>query len=128
LKLDVRPLAGYRVLLVEDNFNIARALARALELHGAKIIGPVGTVKDAMARLDANEPIDGAVLDINLRGEFAYRVADVLQSKGVRVVFLTGYDETSIPVCYRHVPCLQKPVSISRLVRVLRDECSPRKQ
>ncbi len=121
MKIDSLPLAGYRVLLVEDNFNIARALARALATHGAEIIGPVGTVKDAMGRLGADEHIDGALLDINLRGEFAYQVADVLQLRGVRVVFLTGYDETSIPPSYRDVPCLQKPVNIARLVRTLRD-------
>jgi DNA-binding LytR/AlgR family response regulator len=127
VKLDAQPLAGYRVLLVEDNFNIARALARALQVHGAVIVGPVGTVKDAMARVAADEPIDGALLDINLRGEFAYKVADALQSKGVRVVFLTGYDETSIPACYRHIPCLQKPVNVSRLVWALREGAPSRK-
>jgi DNA-binding response OmpR family regulator len=118
---DIRPLAGYRVLLVEDNFNIARALARALEMHGAEIVGPVGTVKDAMARIGNGEHIDGALLDINLQGESSYPVVEALQSKAVRVIFLTGYDETSIPSGYRGVPCLQKPVNIARLVRVLRD-------
>jgi CheY-like chemotaxis protein len=118
---DTRPLAGYRVLLVEDNFNIARALARALETHGAEIVGPVATVKDAMARVGSDDRIDGALLDINLRGEFAYQVAEALRSRGVRVAFLTGYDETSIPAGFHDVPCLQKPVAVARLVQVLRD-------
>jgi DNA-binding response OmpR family regulator len=121
LTLDERPLAGYRVLLVEDNFNIARALTRALQIHGAEVVGPLGTVKDALALAGTDTPVDGALLDINLRGEFAYPVAEALRSKGVRVLFLTGYDETSIPADYRDVPCLQKPVNIARLVSALRD-------
>lgn len=121
LTRNAHSLAGYRVLLVEDNFNIARALSRALEVQGAEVVGPVGTVKDALALVGTDTPIDRALLDINLRGEFAYRVAEALRSKGVRVVFLTGYDETSIPASYRDVPCLQKPVNLARLVRALRD-------
>ena len=42
-------ISGRRILIVEDNFHIAGAIARVLKAQGAEIIGPVGTVKDAFA-------------------------------------------------------------------------------
>lgn len=112
-------LAGRRVLLVEDNLLIAVAMARMFRAKGAEIIGPVGTVKDALALVSNCEIIDGAVLDINLRGAVAYPIIDVLRCKGVPMVFMTGYDTRSIDPSYADVPCLQKPVTVERLIGVL---------
>ena len=114
------PLAGRRVLIVEDNFHIAVAMARVLKAQGAEIIGPVGTVEEALALIAGGERIDGAVLDINLRGKMVYPVVDLLHSKGVPLVFMTGYDERSIRRAYAGVPCMQKPVTVERLVQALR--------
>ena len=60
-------IAGRRVLIVEDNFHIAGAIARVLKAQGAEIVGPVGTVKYALALIDDPERIDGAMLDTHTR-------------------------------------------------------------
>jgi CheY-like chemotaxis protein len=111
--------AGRRVLVVEDNFNIAFAMARILEAHGAEPIGPVATVQDALALIEGNERIDGAALDVNLRGKMVYPVANVLRAKNVPMVFMTGYDDQSIDPGYANVPRVQKPVTVERLMQVL---------
>ena len=107
-----------RVLVVEDNFNIAVALTRLLKLRGYEVVGPTATVNGALA-LAADHPIDAAILDINLRGEMVYPVVDVLRKKGVRLVFMTGYDQKSIKPEYADVPCHQKPVTVDRLLQTL---------
>jgi two-component SAPR family response regulator len=112
-------LAGRRILVVEDDFNIANAISMAFKANGAEIIGPVGNVRDALALVDNPGQIDGAVLDVKLRDEFIYPVAEALRVKNVSMVFTTGYDETSLAPAFADIPCLQKPVTIGRLTRAL---------
>jgi len=110
-------IAHRRVLIVEDNLFIAVGLARLLRPKGVEIIGPAATVKEALALVSDGERIDGAALDLHLRGEMAYPVADALSVRGARIVFMTGYDETWLKPGYAEIPCLQKPVMPERLMR-----------
>ena len=112
-------LTGRRVLIVEDNFTIATALARSLRARGAEPIGPAGTVSDALALIANNELIDAAALDVNLRGGMVYPVADVLRAKNVRIVFMTGYDDDAIAPGYTNYLCMQKPFPVERLMQAL---------
>jgi CheY-like chemotaxis protein len=113
-------LRGRRLLVVEDEYLIAAALERALEDHGAEVVGPAGSVEGALRLVEAEgDRLDGAVLDINLRGERVYPVADVLAARGVPFVFLTGYDAQVIPDTYAGVPRSEKPVSTALLARTL---------
>ena len=112
-------LAGRRILVVEDNFHLAFAMASMLEAQGAGILGRVGTVEDALDLIAASEHIDGAVLDINLRGKMVYPVADILRAKNVPMVFMTGYDNCAVEPAYAEVPRVQKPVTVERLVQAL---------
>lgn len=109
-------LAGIRLLIVEDNFNIAVGMARLFKGQGAEIVGPAATVPDALALIANLERIDGAVLDINLRGMLVYPVVDALRSKGVPMVFMTGYDKETISPDYRDIPSLRKPVTIEHVI------------
>ena len=119
LTVNAVSLVGRRVLIVEDNVHIAVTIAWVLKAQGAEIIGPAGTVQDALALIAGNERIDGAALDVNLRGKMVYPVADVLRAKNVPMVFMTGYDFRSIEPGYANVPCMQKPVAVERLMQAL---------
>jgi len=98
-----------RVLLVEDEHIVAAALSRGLRVCGAEVIGPAATVANALALIEATPAIDGALVDINLRGIQAYDVVDALIARRVPTVLTTGYETSDVPSRYRDVPVLQKP-------------------
>jgi CheY-like chemotaxis protein len=118
---EARSLQGRRLLVVEDEYMIAADLAEALANRGASVIGPAGSIEDALELVSTEQQIDGAVLDINLRGKHAYPVADALRERGVRFVFTTGYDAGTIPAAYLGVPRVEKPVNINALTSLLED-------
>lgn len=112
-------LEGFRVLVVEDEYFLADRLARDLDAMGAEVIGPAGSVDDALELIAESGRLDGAVVDVNLHGEMSYPVADALAARGVRFVFATGYDQASIAPGYAAVTRCEKPVQASRIVRAL---------
>ena len=59
-------LTGLRILVVEDSWNLGKALKRLLAALGADVAGPVATATDA-ERLISARPPDAALVDFNLR-------------------------------------------------------------
>jgi DNA-binding LytR/AlgR family response regulator len=113
-------LKGRCLLVVEDEYLIAVDLAASLELLGAEVIGPAASVQEALSFVETDgSRLDGAVLDINLRNERVYPVADSLMARGVPFVFTTGYDATALPISYACAPRCEKPVDKAQLVRWL---------
>jgi CheY-like chemotaxis protein len=112
-------LAGRRVLVVEDEYVMARELAHALRKAGAIVVGPVPTVGAALAAINAEAALDVAVLDLNLRGEASYEVADALDRMGVPYVFTTGYSRSSLPLRYRDRMMCEKPVDLDILLTMI---------
>ena len=112
------PLTGIRVLIVEDEFYLADDLARALTSAGAEIVGPVGSLAEAERKVDEGA-FDCAVIDMNLRGDFAYAVAERLGAAGVPVVVATGYNQASLPERLKDVPRVEKPFSPNEVVELL---------
>src|SRR3712207_6122850 len=115
---DTGALAYCRVLIVEDEYFLADDMAQVLERLGAQVVGPVPTPDKALALL-ADEPVDAAILDINLKGRMVFPVADALREQGVPFVFATGYDETAVPEAYRDVPRWEKPFKPEDLAEAL---------
>ncbi|ACL62972.1 response regulator [Methylobacterium nodulans] len=107
-----------RVLVVEDEYLLAYDLARALQKLGAFVVGPVPELEQVLA-LPADEPMDAAVLDVNLKGQFVFPLADALREDGVPFVFATGYNESAIPGAHKDVPRWEKPFKPEDLTRAL---------
>ena len=111
-------LAGRRILVVEDDFFVADSLALYLRWRGAEVVGPAPTVEAALGLIDGAR-LDGAVLDVKLRGNYVYPVADALTARGVRFVFATGYGAEAIPNRYAGAPRGTKPIEADEIVRLL---------
>lgn len=120
-------LLGRRVLVAEDEYLIAREIAAALRRAGAAVVGPVPTLDAAMDAVSGSgEALDAALLDINLRGDLVYPVADALVQRGVPVVFATGYDAGTIPDRYAGIRRCDKPAEAGTVIRALRSALAER--
>lgn len=109
-------LKGLRILVVEDNFLVAEMTREILEDCGCEIVGPVARLGDAL-QVAASAPLDGALLDVNLAGEFCFPVATLLQERGVPFMFTTGYgDGTVVPSAFRDVPRLRTPFDLGEVI------------
>jgi hypothetical protein len=94
-------------------------MARAFEQLGAVIIGPVPTLARALEELAGAAVVDGAVLDVNVRSEKAYSLADELVRRGIPFVFVTGYDASVLPARFAAIPHQLKPVDVHKAARHL---------
>jgi CheY-like chemotaxis protein len=116
---------GKRLLVVEDEFVIALDLQNLLEAAGHEVVALAASVPDALALLAAGaapgrQPLlDGAVLDVNLRGEPATPVADALAARGVPFVFVSGYGAAGRPAGHETAPVLAKPYSEGDLLELV---------
>lgn len=108
-------LADRRILIVEDRYLVADDLSRLCRRAGAEIAGPVPEVSRARA-IAETEPLDLAILDVDLRGEAVFGVAAILEQRGIPFLFVTGYGEKHLPERFRTVPLVPKPFSGPDLV------------
>ena len=112
---DKKALAGKRVLVVEDDFFLADTVVRGLEESGVEVVGPVGDIDDALELIDETDHLDAVVLDLNLKGDLSYPVAELLFQRKIPFVVCTGYNTTDMPLAVRTALALSKPVESKRL-------------
>ena len=117
-------LAGLRLLVVEDDYLVAADLCTSLSRRGACIVGPAGNMRRGRELIREERP-DCALLDINLNGTLAFELAAELRADGIRTIFTTGYDSAFLPEQFRDAPCLQKPVNLAALVKLIRSDSQP---
>lgn len=111
-------LHGKKVLIVEDEALIAMLFEDILEDTACEIVGPAMNIRQAMELARAAE-IDVAVLDVNLNGESSFPVAALLQSRGVPLVFSSGYGSQGLPPEWQDRPTLPKPFTSDEVVDTL---------
>ena len=111
-------LRGKRILVVEDEYLIASELAGALRRHGGIVVGPVARLQDA-EKLLAEDGIDVALLDINLRGAWSYPILDDLKARGIPVIIITGYEREVLHERFQRFTLVPKPFSAEALMSVV---------
>ncbi|MBR9807772.1 MAG: PAS domain S-box protein [Alphaproteobacteria bacterium] len=104
-----------RILVVEDEAIIAIDVAAALEDSGYEVIGPVGSVYEALQLLDKVQ-CHGAVVDVDLAGETADPVAERLMKAGIPFVTVSGSSRDTAGKAYENSPFLTKPILTQRLI------------
>jgi CheY-like chemotaxis protein len=110
------PVAGRRVLVVEDEYLAALTTIDFLERIGCEVVGLAARLPAAL-QFVRTEALDAAVLDINIAGTMVWPVAEELLRRGVPYLFLSAYSERNmIPAPFASAPCLAKPLERDRLL------------
>lgn len=120
-----RPLSGCRILVIEDEYFLAMELMALLEDKGAKVIGPVGNVDQALKQV-LHDGFEVAVVDINLQGAESYSCADELKLQSIPFVFASAYHESFIPERFSDVHLWQKPYDHRALIEDITRLCTGR--
>src|SRR5689334_20857606 len=107
-----------RVLIVEDEFLLADDLARALRAAGGQPVGPVSTIKQAEELL-ARQPVDAAIIDLNLHGEMASEFAERLAASNLPCLIVSGYAHDGLPDTMSTIPRIERPVSPAAVLKQL---------
>ena len=113
------PLAGLRILLVEDSWHVALAYKSLLEMVCLNVAGPVATVAEAELLVAERMP-DIAVVDVSLlQGEASYGLIDQLIASNVPTIVVSG-DEVHPGLPGQVAAVLVKPVRASLLLATIR--------
>ena len=109
---DIPPLR--RILVVEDAPIIALDVQEMLEGLGWTVVGPIGNLGVAL-EMAAQESLDAALIDINIRGGKIYPVARLLAARGIPFLLASGYANKELPEDLVDRPRLEKPYNAADL-------------
>ncbi len=116
--MDTRPY-GHRFLVVEDEVMITILLEDYMQELGFKAEWQADTIENALEIIAREPRIDGAILDVNIRGRPVRPVAEALIARSVPFCFMTGYG-AGASTGYPDAPIISKPFDIVALETTLR--------
>lgn len=115
-------LAGLRILVLEDSYLAAAAVAHALSTMGCQIVGPVSAIDEALEFVQKGA-CDAGVLDINLAGLSSEPVARAMRERNLPFLFITGYaSPLLLSEAYRVFRRVRKPIEEIVLRSAMIDE------
>lgn len=94
-----------------------------LETLGHRVVATVETVADALVQVEQGG-FDLVILDVHLKGEKAWPVADSLIEKGRPFVLATGGHIEPPPPRHADAPVLAKPYTIDAIEPALAAACA----
>ncbi|QDA36689.1 response regulator (plasmid) [Paracoccus liaowanqingii] len=99
----------YRIMIVEDEYWTAMHLANEARDRRAIVLGPISSIEKAVKFLESAEPPDVAILDIQLRFDEVFPLADMMREARIPFIFATGYEPEDLPERFSDVPHFVKP-------------------
>jgi DNA-binding response OmpR family regulator len=111
-------LGGKRVLIVEDEMLIALLIEDFLAEMGCITVATCGSVQTALDAV-GTQAFDFAILDVNLAGEMAYPVAELLGERNIPFLLLSGYGTEAVPPGHPEWKVCAKPFKGEELVKML---------
>jgi CheY-like chemotaxis protein len=116
------PLAGFRVLVAEDEVLIALTAQEMLSEAGAEEIVVATRADEALKYLNHPLAFDAAVIDLNLGAGIDLSPAAAARQNQIPFVFATGYESLEmLPIHLADVPIVGKPYTVGALVTAVRD-------
>ena len=116
--LPTRELENRRILVAEDEGLIAIDIEAMLQGFGCEVVGPVADLDEVLQAIET-ERLDGALLDVNLRGRQVFEILPELIRRRIPVMLTSGYDDTTVfPAPFRDLPRISKPFGKDTLHRM----------
>jgi CheY-like chemotaxis protein len=112
--------ANCRVLIVEDEVLIGLLLEDMIVELGHSVSGNASSLAEATEAAERGD-CNVAILDVNLRGEQTFDLADRLSARGIPIVFSTGSGRDSLPPRFSSCAVLEKPYVLTAVEKVLGD-------
>ncbi len=112
--IDAAMSAGARILLVEDDTMIAVLIESLLLGLGYVVVGPASRLDRALS-LARDEPLNGAILDVNIRGGTVFPVAELLRARQIPFILASGYGDWALPADLQGQARLTKPFTADEL-------------
>jgi DNA-binding response OmpR family regulator len=109
---------GLRIFLVEDEALIRMMVIDMIEELGHTIAGEAGKIDQAV-ELAQSTDFDIAILDVNLDGSLITPVAELIEARGLPIIFATGYGAWGVPEEFQDCPALQKPFELNALAAAI---------
>ncbi len=79
------------VLIVEDSWNVAQSLKAIVERAGARALGPVPSVSEALGIVESRL-VSLALVDMHLKDDFADSLVDELIARQIPYAIITAYE------------------------------------
>jgi CheY-like chemotaxis protein len=115
------PLAGCRVLVVEDEELVSLVIEEVLADQQSVVIGPFARLQPALEAAQSAE-IDIALLDASLHGDAVYPVAEALSARRIPFLLLSGYGAGAVPFDRPEWRFCSKPFSQDVLIRLMLEQ------
>ena len=110
-------LGRARILIAEDDPQLADLFAQSVEAHDGQVVGPFVGRRETEKYIETETLPAGAILDFRLADGEATPIATHLLKHGVPVVICTGaYVPYRLRTSAPHLACLEKPVSTEAVV------------
>jgi DNA-binding response OmpR family regulator len=107
-----------RILVLDDEPLVSMLVEDWLTELGCEVVGPARSVKEGLD-FAGKAALDGAILDVNLGGEYSYSVANVLKIKGIPFAFATGDGSIDAAAGFADPILLSKPFNFEGVKAVL---------
>lgn len=114
------------VLIVEDEVMVSMILEDLIDEAGHAVAGTAATLEAALAMVADGRDIHCALLDVNLRGQQSYPVAEALDARAIPYAFTSGYGAGGIDARFAHHPMLAKPIDVTKLQAFLAAQAQAR--
>ena len=114
-------LHGCSILIVEDDPLIGLGIAETIRSARGTPVGPAVNCKDALAAIEGRR-MHGALLDIDLKAETSFELADAIRARHIPFIFMTGHFDPAVPSRFKSVPIVEKPCTRLQIVSSLKAE------
>ncbi|WP_062206864.1 HWE histidine kinase domain-containing protein [Aureimonas sp. AU12] len=112
-------LQGLRGLIVEDNMIISLDAEQLMLDSGMHGVFTAASVAEARKIIES-QPVDVALLDVNLGSETSFPLVGDLNARGIPFVFVTGYGErVELPEGAEDASAIKKPFATDQLVQAI---------